>query len=142
MRILRDVNAEQYGFKMVDLVVAVMLKAYLQEMVAEEVLGLLSRIVSPGMRSIRGGTVKRRGLEQSTWITINGAELASLIESARAAAAISAESWRAQEGEALLKKTIEYMKDDVLPGLSGKRYVASMPVEMAEFITDCWLAVA
>lgn len=71
MRILRNVNAEQYGFKMADMVVAVMLKAYLQEMVAEEVPGLLSRIVSPGMRRIRGGTVRRRGLEQSTWITIN-----------------------------------------------------------------------
>lgn len=140
--ILRNVKAEQYGLKLADMVVAAMLKAYLQEMVKEEVPDLLSRIVSPGMRSIRGGTVKERGLEQSAWITIDGAKLAALIESARAAAVISADAWLAQKGERLLRKTIEYMRDDVFPGLSGERYVASMPVEMAEFITDCWLAVA
>ena len=140
--ILREVHADEYGFKIADMVVAAMLKAYLQEMVVEEVPGLLSRIVSPGMRSIRGGTVKERGLDQSVWITIDGAELAALIESARAAATISAAEWQAQKGEKLLKKTIEYMRDDVFLGLSGARYVASMPVEMAEFITDCWLAVA
>lgn len=140
--ILREVHADGYGFKIADMVVAAMLKAYLQEMVVEEVPYLLSRIVSPGMRSIRGGTVKEWGLDQSVWITIDGAELATLIDNARVAAAISAAEWQPQKGEKLLKKTIEYMRDDLFPALSGERYVASMPVEMAEFITDCWLAVA
>ena len=78
--ILREVHADRYGFKMSDMTVAAMLKAYLQEMKVEEVPDLLSRIVSPGMRDLRGGTVKERGLEQDTWTTIDGAELAELID--------------------------------------------------------------
>jgi len=38
-----------------------------------------------------------------------------------------------------IKKAIDYVKDDLLVNLSGERYVAAMPVEMAEFITDCYL---
>ena len=57
-------------------------------------------------------------------------------------AAISADAWQAQEGEQLLKKTIEYMRDKLLPTLSGERYVDTMPAQMAKFLTDCWLMVA
>jgi hypothetical protein len=32
-----------------------------------------------------------------------------------------------------------YQLGDLLVNLSGERYVAAMPVEMAEFITDCYL---
>ena len=139
--ILRSVRAEDYGFKIVDMTVAAMLKAYLQQMAVDAVPEQLGRIVSPGVRSMRGGTVKGLGREKEAWVTIDGAELAALIENAKAAATISANEWQAQKGERLLKKVIEYMRDDVFPGLSGEKYVASMPVEMAEFITDCWLAL-
>ena len=34
------------------------------------------------------------------------------------------------------------MRDDLFPALDGQKYINSMPVEMAEFLTDCWLTVA
>ena len=139
--ILRDVRAEDYGFDTMDMTVAVLLKAYLQQMEPAIVPEVLDQIVSPGMRSIHGGTVKERTLAEDYWISIDGAKLASLIEDARAAAAISAMEWRAQEGENLLKMAIDYIRNDLIPSLSGEKYVVTMPKKMAEFITDCWLAV-
>lgn len=139
--ILRDVHADEYGFETEDLTIAVLIKAYLQQVKPETVPELLCRIVSLGVRSTRGGTVKKRGLDKKQWITINSSELAVLIDDAKEAAVFYADTWQAQEDEKLLKKLIDYMRE-VLPVLSGAKYVPSMPVEMAEFITDCWLAVA
>ena len=139
--VLRDICTDDYGLKIEDLMVAVLIKAYLQQLKKNAAHEQLERIVSPGVRGVRGGTVKKRGLAKNQWITINALELAHLIDNARVTAAISADAWRAIEGEHLLQKTIDYIKDDVLPVLSGERYVAGMPAEMAEFITDCWLAM-
>ena len=122
--ILRDVHADEYGFGIGDLAVAAMLKAYLQEMNEEAAVEALSRIVNPGADGI------------------NTEELVVLIDNARVGAAISADAWQAQEGEVLMKNTIEYMRDNLLPALSGEKYVASMPMEMTKFLTDCWLSVA
>ena len=139
--ILREIHADEYGFGTEDLTVAVLIKAYLQQVEPESVPELLCRVISPGVRSTRGGTVKKRGLDKKQWITINSLELAVLIDDAKEAAVLFADVWQAQEDETLLKKTIDYMLE-VLPVMSGEKYVPSMPVEMAEFITDCWLAVA
>ena len=122
--ILRDVHADEYGFGIGDLAVAAMLKAYLQQLKEEAAAEALSRIMNSGADGI------------------NTEELAKLIDNARVVAAISADVWQAQEGEVLLKNTIEYMRGNLLPALSGEKYVASMPVEMTKFLTDCWLAVA
>lgn len=120
--ILRGVHADEYGFGISDLTVAAMLKAYLQQMKEEAAAEALKRVV------------KTEG--------INKTELAVLIDNARVAAVISADAWQAEEGEQLLKNTIEYMRDNLLPALSGERYVAEMPEEMNKFLTDCWLTVA
>lgn len=120
--ILRGVHADEYGFGISDLTVAAMLKAYLQQMKEEAAAEALKRVV------------KTEG--------INKTELAVLIDNARVAAVISANAWQADEGEQLLKNTIEYMRDNLLPALSGERYVAEMPEEMNKFLTDCWLTVA
>lgn len=140
--ILRDVYADKYGFNITDLTVAAMIKAYLQSMKVEVVPEELRKIVSPEMRDLRGGSVKGRKLEVEQWSRIDRDALAALIDNARMAATISAMEWQAQPGENLLERTIEFMRDDLFPALDGKEYVASMPVEMAEFITDCWLTVA
>ena len=140
--ILRGVRIEEYGFNMDDLIVATMLKAYLQTLKVEEVPGQLARIVDPNVRDLRGGTVKGRGLTKEEWSGVDSNDLAVLINDAKAAAAISAMEWQAQEGERLLDKTISLLRDEVFPALSGENYVAAMPVGMAEFITDCWLTVA
>lgn len=140
--ILRDVYADKYGFNITDLTVAAMIKAYLQSMKVEVVPEELRKIVSPEMRTLRGGSVKERKMEVEQWRGIDRDAFAALIDDARTAATISAMEWQAQPGENLLERTIEFMRDDLLPVLDGKEYVASMPVEMAEFITDCWLTVA
>ena len=140
--ILREVHADGYGFKIMDLTVAAMLKAYLQQMVAETAVEQLGRVVSPAVRGLRGGTVKERKLAEKEWNAIDAEELAALIDNARVAAAISAMEWKAQEGEKLLEKAIGYMRDDLFPALDGQKYINSRPVEMAEFLTDCWLTVA
>lgn len=140
--ILRDVHADEYGFTITDLTVAALIKAYLQTMKVEAVPEELSRIVSPEMRGPCGGTVKKRRLAAERWSEIDREALADLIDTARAAATISAMEWQAQPGEKLLGRAIEFMRDELFPALDGKKYVASMPVEMAEFITDCWLTVA
>ena len=140
--ILRDVYADKYGFNITDLTVAAMIKAYLQSMQVEVVPEELRKIVSPEMRTLRGGSVKERKMEVEQWRGIDRDAFAALIDDARTAATISAMEWQAQLGENLLERTIEFMRDDLLPVLDGKEYVASMPVEMAEFITDCWLTVA
>lgn len=120
--ILRDVHADEYGFGMEDLTVAAMLKAYLQQLTEEAAVETLRSVVRPE--------------------GINTEELARLIDNARVVAAISADTWRAQEGERVLKNTIEYMRDKLLPTLSGEKYVGSMPAEMTKFLTDCWLTVS
>ena len=140
--ILRDVHADEYGFNITDLTVAAMIKSYLQTMKVEVVPEELRKNVSPEMQGLRGGTVKSRGLQQEQWSGIDRDAFAVLIDNARTAATISAMEWQAQPGENLLERTIEFMRDDLFPVLDGKEYVASMPVKMAEFITDCWLTVA
>ena len=140
--ILRDVYADKYGLNITDLTVAAMIKAYLQSMKVEVVPEELRKIVSPEMRALRGGSVKERKMEVEQWRGIDRDAFATLIDDARTAATISAMEWQAQLGENLLERTIEFMRDDLLPVLDGKEYVTSMPVEMAEFITDCWLTVA
>lgn len=140
--ILRDVHADEYGFSITDLTVAALIKAYLQTIKAEVVPEELRRIVSPEMRDLRGGSVKGRRLAAEQWSGTDRNALAALIDDARAAATISATEWKAQPEEKLLERTIEFMRDDLFPALDGRQYVASMPVKMAEFITDCWLTVA
>lgn len=140
--ILRDVHADEYGFNITDLTVAAMIKAYLQSMKVEVVPEELERIVSPEMRELQGGTVRGRKLAAEQWSGIDRDAFAALINNARTAATISAMEWQAQPGENLLERTIEFMRDDLFPALDGKEYAAAMPVEIAEFITDCWLTVA
>ena len=140
--ILRGVHADEYGLKLTDLTVAAMIKSYLQTMKVEVVPEELERIISPEMRKLHGGSVKGWKLAAEQWSGIDRDALAVLIDDARTAATISAMEWQAQPGEKLLERTIEFMRDDLFPALDGKNYVESMPVEMAEFITDCWLTVA
>ncbi len=50
-----------------------------------------------------------------------------MIDSAVAQAKAAAMEWKAGEGERLLKEVIEYIRNGVLPNLSGEKYVAIMP---------------
>lgn len=143
--IMKDIDVSTYGLKMDDIAVAALIKSYLNQMTADGVTDALERIVNVGVKVLsiptRRGTihVKDMGVPQEVWTVIDGAELAALIDSAKAVAILTAADWKANKGERLLKKTLDYVREDFLPELSGEKYVAAMPVEIAEFITDCYL---
>lgn len=127
-KILRDIKAEEYGFCVGDATVAAIIKAYLQEMSAEDTTKTLKRIVS---KKDNEGTY-----------TINGLELARLIDRAVAATQEASVPWRGMYEEIWLRNRIKCLRNRILPSLDGRRYVAELPYKMAKFVTDCWLAVS
>ncbi len=138
--ILRDIRPENYGFKMKDVTVAAIIKSYLMQMTEDAAIEQLSRIVDPGVQDLC--EVKEQNVSRMQQSALNGTELIQLIDSAAKEARAVAMEWKAGEGERLLKEVIEYIQNDVLPNLSGKNYVAAMPMEMVEFIKDCWFSIA
>lgn len=170
-RILRAVNAEDYGFKLADISVAALVKAYLQQISVEKAMDTLARIVNPGVRCCSGEEdravwsrdgIHAKDLPEELWSSIDGDELTCLIDDAKKAAAEEAAMWRAEKSERTLTWTIKYIKDELnvesrekrekrekgenqgsresCEEYRGSRYVETMPVEMAAFITDCYLA--
>lgn len=143
--ILREIDLNTYSFKTKDIAVAALICAYLKMLTKDAATEALEDIVSVDVRelSVQSRPARMRIIEwlipRAQWTNLDGEKLAALIDTARAAITISAENWQAQEGECLLNKAIDYVKDDLLVNLTGERYVAAMPVEMAEFITDCYL---
>ena len=126
--ILRNIKAEEYGFCVGDATVAALIKAYLQEMSVEDTTKTLGRIVSE--KDNRGT------------YTIDGLELAKLIDRAVAATQEAAVPWRGMYEEIWLRNRIKCLRNRILPSLDGRRYVREMPYNMAKFVTDCWLAVS
>lgn len=126
--ILRDINTEEYGFCVGDATVAALIKAYLQEMSVEDTVKTLRRIVSE--KDNRGT------------YTINGLELANLIDHAVAATQEAAIPWRGMYEEIWLRNRVKCLRNRILPSLDGRRYVAELPYKVAKFVTDCWLAVS
>ena len=92
-------------------------------------------------------TVRNLHLEKSVWVEINGDALAELIDAAIPFAREEVERWSVAPDE--VKYSVgreilaakEFLQTGVLEGLDGKRYTASMPEGIAEFVTDCWLIV-
>ncbi len=138
--ILRDIRPENYGFKMKDVTVAAIIKSYLMQMTEDAAIEQLGRIVDPGVQDMCGVKGQNPFLVQQS--VFNRTELIRLIDSAAVQARAAAMEWKAGEGEKILNEVIEYIQNDVLPNLSGKNYVAAMPMEMVEFIKDCWLSIA
>ena len=148
--ILYFVDTKPYHFGMLDLAVAEMLKGYLRSLDGEEQKKALGGIVSKamfvrmgdGLGSTKGElpTVKRLCVPEASWAELDGKALAGLIEDAKAACESEAKEWRAEKRERHMAKTIAYLHEFV-ENLDGTAYVAAMPVEMAEFVTDCWLTV-
>ena len=142
---LRGIDLSTYSFKTSDIAVAALIQSYLNTLTENAALEALEDIVSVDIRELSAQSrpirirIIERLVPQERWMTLDGMRLSTLIDTARAAAAISAESWQKQEDESPIMKAIDYVKDDLLVNLSGERYVASMPVEMAEFISDCYL---
>ena len=126
--ILKDIRAEEYGFCIGDATVASLIKAYLQEMSVEDATRALGCIVSTRNK-------------QATY-TINGMELAKLIDRAAAASKEDSARWYALTNQQWMRTRINFLRNSFIPALDGKRYIAEMPYKMARFITDCWLAVS
>ena len=119
---LDSIRCEDYGFKLLDLTVAVMVKSYLRWMSPEDAKETLNNIVvSHGPKN-----------------KLDGKELARLIDDAKTAAMMDTAAWQAQEGEHLLERVILYLRNESFPIIKGEKYVEELPEEFAAFITDCW----
>ena len=119
---LDSIRCEDYGFKLPDLTVAVMVKSYLKWMKPEDAKETLDNIVSSHRSEYK----------------LDGKELARLIDDAKTAAMMDTAAWQAQEGEHLLERVILYLRNESFPIVEGEKYTETMPVAFAEFITDCW----
>ena len=119
---LDSIRCEDYGFKLPDLTVAVMVKSYLKWMKPEDAKETLDNIVSSHRSEYK----------------LDGKELACLIDDAKTAAMMDTAAWQAQEGEHLLERVILYLRNESFPIVEGEKYTETMPVAFAEFITDCW----
>ena len=119
---LDSIRCEDYGFKLLDLTVAVMVKSYLRWMSPEDAKETLDNIVSSHRSEYK----------------LDGKELARLIDDAKTAAMMDTAAWQAQEGEHLLERVILYLRNESFPIVEGEKYTETMPVAFAEFITDCW----
>ena len=119
---LDNIRCEDYGFKLPDLTVAVMVKSYLRWMSPEDAKETLDNIVSSHRSEYK----------------LDGKKLARLIDDAKTAAMMDTAAWQAQEGEHLLERVILYLRNESFPIVEGEKYTETMPVAFAEFITDCW----
>ena len=119
---LENIRCEDYGFKLPDLTVAVMVKSYLRWMSPEDAKETLNNIV----------------FSHRSEYKLDGKELACLIDDAKTAAMMDTAAWQAQEGEHLLERVILYLRNESFPIVEGEKYTETMPVAFAEFITDCW----
>ena len=119
---LDSIRCEDYGFKLPDLTVAVMVKSYLRWMSPEDAKETLNNIV----------------FSHRSEYQLDGKELARLIDDAKTAAMMDTAAWQAQEGEHLLERVILYLRNESFPIVEGEKYTETMPVAFAEFITDCW----
>jgi len=108
-------NIEEYGFDRNDLLVVTAVNAYLKKLTPEARREALSELV------------KQDGV-------IGGPALASLIESAKAAAMISLEEWKPGEGN--YQRALSFIQEH-LPAFDGKKYVKKMPEKFLQFIVDC-----
>ena len=117
---------ENHGAQIRDMLVQELIRSYISHMPADAAQEQLRRIVSPEDRGV----------------AVDREELATLIDNARAAAGIEAMEWETDDGERLLKTTIDFVRDDFLPTLDGREYAASMPAEMGAFLSDCLQAVS
>ena len=137
-----------------DVAVAALIKFYLKEMEAEK----------PGMAKIMLQELVRPSTTTSTNIsritvrgrdipTIDCAKLPQVIDAARTHAIHSSfisrgggearEAREAREainpdGDPLLERTLSYIDNDLLQGLSGKDYITRMPIELADMVMECY----
>ena len=111
-------NIEDYGFDRSDLIIATAVNSYLKNLTPDARIETLA------------GIVRQDGAQTK----INSERLAALIESAKAAAMISAEGWQPGEGDS--QRAISFIRDQ-FPAMDGKEYVKKMPEKFLRFIEDC-----
>lgn len=76
------------------------------------------------------GIVKENGVET----VIDGKKLATLIESAKAAAMIGSEAWKDGD-DPIFNKTLSFIRE-TLPAIDGAEYVKAPPREFLRFSED------
>ena len=118
---LEKIEIERYGFNEHDTIIATMVKGYL--------------ITNPeAAPASLNEIVKAQAGKQ---YRIDGPKLSALIDSAKSVVINAADSCEAHD-DSMLREAIAVVKEETIPQISGKKYVETMPVAFAEFITDCW----
>ena len=160
--ILYFVDTADYSLPLFDLAVGEVIKAYLSTLGKDEQEQVLNGIVSTEMQETVGSpgseesrisdgdliTVRFMGIPRERMMNIQGDALADLIDAAREDVLKKA-VWKTDHKENHAPHSIsrsfgcavQFVKEGVLDRLDGKAYVASMPAEIVEFLTDCWMAV-
>lgn len=111
-------NIEEYGFDRSDLVIATAVNSYLKKLTPE------------AREETLAGIVRQDGAKT----TIDGEEVAALIENAKVAAMIGSEGWK-DGGDPLMVKTLAYIREQ-LPAVNGEEYMKNPPEPFLRFIED------
>lgn len=109
-------NIEEYGFDRADLVVATAVHAYLKN------------LTPAARRTTLAEVVKRNSAET----VIDAEKLTTLIESAKAAAMISAGAW--PDGEGDYQRSLNFIRE-TLPTVDARKYIEDK--RFLCFIEDC-----
>ncbi|MBR0392577.1 MAG: hypothetical protein IJK38_09675 [Oscillospiraceae bacterium] len=122
---LEHISVEDYGFTVPDLIVAAIVKFYLQQLQPE------------ALRETMDGLVK----EEVTEFVIDHEKLATVIDSAKFLAIVGMEEVGTEDADDFFRRSVVRFREETMPQLSGPEYIKTLPEVYEDFIIDCWKAV-
>ena len=122
---LEHISVEDYGFTVPDLIVAAIVKFYLQQLRPEV------------LRETMNDLVKEEGTE----FVIEHEKLATVIDSAKFLAVVGMEQVGTEDADDFFRRSVVRFREETLPQLSGAKYIKTMQEVFDAFITDCCKAV-
>ena len=122
---LEHISVEDYGFTVPDLIVAAIVKFYLQHLQPEALLETMNDLVK----------------EEGTGFVIDHEKLATVIDSAKFLAVVGMEQVGTEDADDFFRRSVVRFREVTLPHLSGSEYIKTLPEVFEDFIIDCWKAV-
>lgn len=122
---LEHISVEDYGFTVPDLIVAAIVKFYLQQLRPE------------ALRETMNDLMK----EEGTVFVIDHERLAAVIDSAKFLAVGGMKQVGTEDADDFFRRSVVRFREETLPHLSGSEYIKTLPEGFEGFIIDCWKAV-
>ena len=124
--LLSDIRIVEYVTHPKDMLVASLLRVYLEEQTVEDARDMLERIFPANT-------------EADGMVHVSGSELAALISAAQKEARKNIDSWLEWKGESgeFADEVIKLSKTYLLDELEGKKFVASEPMGVVTMLNDC-----